>query len=98
VCLVRVNEWVVLARRLKVRFTKHAREKFGFLKRYGFELDEGKVVDVIENPFRVDERSGQCFAVKALNREFGLRVVYERRKDYVVVVTFYPVRRERYGV
>jgi len=25
-------------------------------------------------------------------------VVYEKRKGYLVVITFYPVRRERYGI
>jgi len=28
---------------MKVRFTKHAYEKFAFLKRYGFEVDEAVV-------------------------------------------------------
>jgi hypothetical protein len=87
-----------LVRRSKIRFTKHAREKFEFVKHYGFEIDESKVVEAIINPTRVDRKNAQYFAVKAINAKYALRVVYEKRKDYLVVITFYPVRRERYGI
>jgi len=87
-----------LVRRSKIRFTKHAREKFEFVRRYGFEIDEEKVIEAIQNPTRVDQRNAQYFAIKAINAKYALRVVYEKRKDYLVVITFYPVRRERYGL
>lgn len=38
------------------------------------------------------------FAIRAMDTKYALRVVYEKRKDYLIVITFYPVRRERYGV
>lgn len=82
----------------KVKFTRHAVEKFEVLKRYGFEVDERQVVDVVLNPARSERRGGQFFAVKLLDSEHALRVVYEKRKGFLVVVTFYPVRRERYGL
>jgi len=87
-----------LVRRSKIRFTKHAREKFEFVRRYGFEIDEEKVIEAIQNPIRVDQKNAQYFAIKAINAKYALRVVYEKRKDYLVVITFYPVRRERYGL
>jgi len=87
-----------LNRRSKIRFTKHAREKFEFLKHYGFEIDERKVIETIRNPTRTDQKNAQYFAIKAINVKYALRVVYEKRKDYLVVITFYPVRRERYGI
>ena len=40
----------------KVRFTKHAREKFEALKRYGFEISEEEVIRTIRDPARVDKR------------------------------------------
>jgi len=82
----------------KIRFTKHAREKFEFVKRYGFNLDEKQVVEAIQNPSSREQRSGQYFVNKILDAKYGLRVVYEKRKDYLVVITFYPVRRERYDL
>jgi len=87
-----------LVRRSKIRFTKHAREKFEFVKHYGFEIDERKVVEAIQNPARIDQKNAQYFIIKAINAKYALRVVYEKRKDYLVVITFYPVRRERYGI
>ena len=87
-----------MVRRSKIRFTKHAREKFEFVKHYGFEIDEKKVIEAIQNPTRIDQKNAQYFAIKAINAKYALRVVYEKRKDYLVVITFYPVRRERYGV
>jgi len=82
----------------KVKFTRHAVEKFGVLKRYGFVVGERQVVDVVLNPARLERRDGQFFAVKLLDSKYGLRVVYEKRKGFLVVITFYPVRRERYGL
>ena len=82
----------------KVKFTKHAVEKFGVLKRYGFEVDEHQVVDVVINSARLERRDEQFFAVKLFDSKHGLRVVYEKRKGFLVVITFYPVRRERYGL
>jgi len=87
-----------LAESFRIRFTKHAREKFEFIKHYGFELDEKKVFETIKNPTRLDQKNVQYFATKAINSKYALRVVYEKRKDYLLVITFYPVRRERYGV
>lgn len=87
-----------MVRRSKIRFTKHAREKFEFVKHYGFEIDEKKVIEAIQNPTRTDQKNAQYFAIKAINAKYALRVVYEKRKDYLVVITFYPVRRERYGL
>lgn len=82
----------------KVKFTKHAIEKFETLKRYGFEIEEKQVVETILRPGRLDQKSSQFFATKAINAKHALRVVYESRKDFLVIITFYPVRRERFDV
>ena len=82
----------------RIRFSKHAREKIEFIKHYGFEISKNQVIDVILNPARLDQRDDQYLAIKPMNTKYALRVVYEKRKDYLLVITFYPVRRERYGV
>lgn len=87
-----------MVRLSKIRFTKHAREKFEFVRRYGFEIDERNVIEAIQNPTRIDRKNLQYFTIKVINAKHALRVVYEKRKDYLVVITFYPVRRERYGL
>ena len=87
-----------MARVPKVKFTKHAVEKFEVLKRYGFEIGVGRVMFVVLNPARLERRDRQFFAVKLLDSKYALRVVYEKRKGFLVVITFYPVKRERYGL
>ena len=82
----------------KVKFTRHAAEKIEVMKRYGFEINKKQVVETVLDPERLSERDNQYFAVKVMNSKHALRVVYEERKGYLVVITFYPVRRERYGV
>lgn len=82
----------------KVKFTKHAIAKFEVVKHYGFEIDKELIVETVLNPGRLDKRDNQYFAVKVIDSKYALRVVYEKRKGYLVVITFYPVRRERYGV
>ncbi|MGC8912105.1 MAG: hypothetical protein ACP5K8_08515 [Nitrososphaeria archaeon] len=38
----------------EIRFTKHAREKFEVIRRYGFEINEKEVVLTIQDPGRID--------------------------------------------
>ena len=82
----------------KIRFTKHAVEKFEVLVHYGFKVRKEDVIETILSPERLDEKSGQFFATRLTNSKHALRVVYESRKDYLVVITFYPIRRERYDL
>ncbi len=89
---------MILVKGSKIRFTKHAREKFEVVRRYGFDIDKNQVINAIQDPSSSEQKGGQFFASKVLDSKYGLRVVYERRKDYYVVITFYPVRRERYGL
>lgn len=80
----------------KIRLTKHAREKFNLVRRYGFDVDRKKVIEIVMDPDSLDERGDQRLALKILDKDYALRVVYEERKGFLVVA-FYPVRRDRYG-
>jgi len=82
----------------KVRFTKHAIEKFKLLKHYGFEVNEEQVINAVLNPERIDEKKGQFLATISFNSRHAIRVVYEIRKGFLVIITFYPVKRERYDI
>jgi hypothetical protein len=82
----------------KVTFTKHAIEKFKLLKNYGFEINKEQVIEAILKPERLDVREGQFLATRTIDAEHAIRVVYEVRKGFLVIITFYPVRRERYDL
>ena len=82
----------------RITFTKHATEKFDVLRNYGFEVQRKQIVQTILDPESFHERGNQFFATRAIDSKHAVRVVYEKRKDYLVVITFYPVRRKRYGI
>ncbi len=86
------------ARVKKIRFTKHAKEKFELLRKYGFRLAESTVKETVSSPSRVGRRNGQLLALKPFNQEYAIRVVYKLVNDNIVVVTFYPVKRGRFNV
>ena len=87
-----------MVRDSRIRFTRHATGKFELLKHYDFEISEKQVVETVLRPERLENRGNQSFATRTMDSRHALRVVYEKRKDYLVVITFDPVRRKRYGV
>ncbi|MBO8183274.1 MAG: DUF4258 domain-containing protein [Archaeoglobus sp.] len=56
-----------------------------------------RVIKTLEEPDSVKiGRKGRLIAQRVLDEEHLLRVVYEEKDNEVVVITFYPARRERY--
>lgn len=82
----------------KVKFTKHALDKFDLLKQYGFVISKGQVIDTVFNPERAGTKDGQFLVTKTASDKHAIRVVYELIKGFLVIITFYPVRRERYDL
>ena len=82
----------------KIIFTQHAKDKFQLLKNYGFSVSEAVVRETLSDPVRVDRRNNQLLALRPINQEHALRVVYRLVNDKIVVVTFYPVKRSRFNV
>lgn len=82
----------------EIRFTKHASEKLATLERYGFKVSMDDIIDIVSKPSMLDRVGEQFYSTKAINEKYALRVVYEEGKDIIRIITFYPVRRERYGV
>ena len=82
----------------RVTFTRHATEKFELLSTFGFELSRDQVINAITAPDKTERRDVQTFSMKVLDKEVALRVVHEERKGIIVVITFYPVRRKKYGL
>ncbi|MGD0638470.1 MAG: hypothetical protein ABSA72_10580 [Nitrososphaerales archaeon] len=83
---------------MQVTFTRHAIDKFELLDKFGFKLSNEQVISVITTPDKTETNGSQTFSMKALDRELALRVVHERRKGIIVVITFYPVKRKKYGL
>lgn len=78
---------------IKIRITKHARER---MQRYG--LSELAVVETLQKPSVViNGHSERKIAQRRLN-SYVLRVIFEKRFNEFVVVTVYKARRERYEI
>ena len=84
---------------MKFHFTKHAIQKFALQKKVGFPVSRSKVISSVSKPDRLKSgREGALVATKILDGKFALRVVYTRRDDIMVIITFYPVRRIDYEI
>ena len=81
----------------RVRFSHHALLKFELLRAHGLDLSEEEVVEAVRQPSGVfPGYMGRSVAQRELDDERVLRVVYEEMPGEVVIVTFYPGRKERY--
>lgn len=76
--------------------SRHAKEKFQVLARRRLYISEGAVKEVITESDSVGMGDkGRFIAQKAINERHALRVIYEKKENEIVVVTFYPARRRR---
>jgi hypothetical protein len=79
-----------------VRFTKHALMKFEDLLALGFVITEEQVLDALHDPEFVDKDVDPLIAQKAISDRHLIRVVFVEDEDEILIVTFYPARRDRY--
>ena len=83
---------------MKIIFTQHAELKFDDLKKQGFRLTKEQVEDALNMPQDVTEgEKGRFVVQRAIDATHMIRVIYEKEKDVIRVITFYPARRRRYG-
>jgi len=82
---------------MAIRYTRHARYKFEVLERHGFPVTEQQVADTLVTPDMVIEQpGGRYIAQKWITERHVLRVIYRLEGEDVIVITFYPGRRDRY--
>ncbi len=80
-----------------IRFSEYARVKFDVLASHGMPLDQALIEAIVRSPTKTDRGyAGRTIAQGDLDRSRVLRVVYEDERNEIVIVTFYPGRRERY--
>lgn len=80
-----------------IEFIPHAIRKFKLLARYGFYIEEEKVIEIVKNPERtITGKKGRKIAQGKISDDHILRVVFEEKEGNIEVITFYPARRRRY--
>ena len=79
-----------------VRFTRHALDKLELLGKWGFTVDQERVIgDMADLHGSTPGYRGRSVAHLQLDEEHILRVVYEENGE-VVIITMYPARQDRY--
>ena len=82
---------------MEILFTKHALRKQEILKDLGWYVDLDAVRSAIQQPdFQGQTKSGQKFALKSLDSNHQLRVVYKIEGDIIKVITFHVTVKGRY--
>lgn len=81
----------------KIEFSKHALFKINILKEHGFGVEKDFIEECLKFPDKQDEGyNDHKISQKVFDSEHVIRVVYEEKKDKILVITLYPGRRERY--
>ena len=81
---------------MKYRFTKHSFEKITLMKKYGFSVDQEKIILTIEKPVKKETKGGNFIATSILDKTHVLRVVYRQEDDIIIIITIYPGRIKSY--
>ncbi len=80
----------------RIRFTRHARQKFTDLAELGFEIAEEQIIAALQAPDYVDHEADPPIAQKTISDRHVIRIVFVEENDAIRIVTFYPGRRSRY--
>lgn len=82
---------------MKIVFTKHALEKFRSLVLLGWKFSKKDVKEALVNPdysYEIEERD-VWIALKEIDQEHNLRVIYKKDHDIIIIITFYPREKGR---
>ncbi|RLC80114.1 MAG: DUF4258 domain-containing protein [Chloroflexi bacterium] len=84
---------------MAIVYTYHSLRKFKLLEQHGFRVTSEQVEETLTAPnVVIPQQKGRYIAQKRISQHYVLRVVYRKEGDNLVVITFYPGRRERYEV
>ena len=81
---------------MKYRFTRHAFEKISLMKKYGFSVNQEKIILTIEKPVKKETKGWNFIATSILDKTHVLRVVYRQEDDIIIIITIYPGRIKSY--
>ena len=80
-----------------ITFSKHAILKIDILKNHGFKVSKELIESVITFPDKIEKGyKDRLIAQKKIDDEHVIRVVHEKEREKILVITLYPARRSRY--
>lgn len=83
---------------MKITYTKHAKNKFRYVKELNWHLSEKVVEAALQNPdfHSINKEKGVEIVLKGFDKGRNLRIVYSRAGDIITVITFYLAKKGRY--
>ena len=80
-----------------IHFTRHAIEKFEVLERHGVLATKDLVIEILNKPKLIDHSRWPLFIAQGeLDAKHVLRVVFKKENGDIIVITFYPARKNKY--
>ena len=55
----------------KIRLARHAKDKLVFVRKYGFDVDEATIKEIVASPSRVERKDNQLMVPKPLTRKMA---------------------------
>ena len=82
---------------MRIDFSDHTEEKINLLASRGFSISKNQIVNCLKNPDKLEKGYGnRKIAQKIFDETHVIRVVFEKTKNILRVITVYPGRRKRY--
>lgn len=81
----------------EIRFSQHSQDKIRILSRHGITIPQQLIIETIINPEQITiKEDNKRIAQKTLNDNLVIRVVYRELTAFILIITLYPARRNRY--
>lgn len=81
----------------EIRFSKYSQDKIEILARHGMTITKQFVIEILTNPDKIEiQEDSKRIVQKAFNDNLVIRVVYREFTAFILIITLYPARRNRY--
>ncbi len=83
---------------MRIIYTHHAQNKFQDLDELGVKITKKQIRATVNAPLHQDKHSDfpNIISSGELDRNHVLRIVHRQERDKIVIITFYPARKDRY--
>ena len=83
---------------MKIVYTKHAEGKFKILRELNIRVRRVDISNALRHPdfHGTDVDRNAEFVLKKINNVLNLRVIYAKKDDIIIVITFHPTEKGRY--
>ncbi len=78
-------------------YSDHAIAKIEILRRHGIYVDKETIESIITDPEKLEfGYMNRLIAQRKTDNKHVLRIVYEEKNNYVLIITIYPGKIKRY--